>query len=132
MNRDVCLSNMLTRRSCDSAQVSGAGTPGVNGVYEADTTGDFDKIGTAFSNGNYVLLFERAGKVLSKGSKIKRNRWLIFNDDEGVHGDRPYYELLGKYSSFDGQWRVVSGAGNEYIDPVSFSFFFFLALSFVF
>lgn len=85
----------------------------MNGVYEADTTGDFDKIGTAFSNGDYVLLFERAGKVLSNRNKIRRDRWLIFNDEEGVHGDRPYYELLGKYSEFNGQWRVVSGAGDE-------------------
>ena len=60
-----------------------------------------------------VAVFERSGKVLSKsGAKVKRHRWLIFNDEEGVHGDKPYYHVYGKFSDHVKDWVAVKGSSE--------------------
>jgi U3 small nucleolar RNA-associated protein MPP10 len=93
----------------------------VKGAGEDDMDGLFSRnkkvcpFGIAYTNGAFTLLWERAGTKLQEKSLKKKSvdesRWIIFCDDEGVFGDKPYYESKGDFATgWQSGWRAVSGA----------------------
>jgi hypothetical protein len=87
--------------------VTGAGEDDLNGVYTRNPR--VCQFGIAYTNGDQTLLFERAGAKLSRGS-VARSRWLLFNDEDGVHGSNPYYQSYGTFANGLTGWKCVRGA----------------------
>ncbi|KAJ1480481.1 hypothetical protein T484DRAFT_1901016, partial [Baffinella frigidus] len=87
--------------------VSGAGEDDLNGTYTRNPK--VCPFAVAYTNGDQVLLFERAGVKLSKGS-VARSRWLLFCDADGVHGSNPYYQSHGTFANGLTGWKCVQGS----------------------
>lgn len=80
-------------------ELSGAGLPAANGRYVPDKSGDYARIGYAFVKGDFTLLFEKKGRKLASATTvIPKDRWLLFNDADGVHGSRPYYQVCASHN----------------------------------
>lgn len=93
--------------------VKGAGEDDMDGLYARNKK--VCPFGIAYTNGAFTLLYERAGTKLQnkqlKKTKVDESRWIIFCDDEGVHGDKPYYEAKGDFETgWKSGWRAISGA----------------------